>query len=121
MSSDKRTYPGNHCHDKGRIYSITLKSPQTALPMTNLHSWPQASTNMLLVNICQLFFFFFFFSCSAAYGVPKPGIRCDFLLSCSNTRFLTHCARPGIESVVPELQSCCQSHCAKQELQRLHF
>ena len=45
---------------------------------------------------------FFYFSCPTAYEVLGLGIRSELKLqplSCSNTRFLNHYARPGIELV----------------------
>ena len=51
--------------------------------------------------MASLFFSFSFFCCPVACGVPMPGIRsklsCELSHSCGNARFLTHCARLGIE------------------------
>ena len=44
-------------------------------------------------------FAFFIFGCPEAYRVPGPGIRSDLRCSCSNDRFLIHCAGQGIEPV----------------------
>ena len=51
----------------------------------------------------ESFFFFFFFLFLATLWLmvftgqaPDPNCSCDLCLSCSNTRFLTHCARRGL-------------------------